>query len=88
MESTLLDIYKISYSHPPYLIVKGDDVETCEELREMFLKKHREWEEVNTPSGHVSGEVWKKWEERLQVLLNLVRKEQSLEKYEEDLNYI
>lgn len=46
---------------------------TQEELHKLFSERHREWEAVNNPAGFESGEVFIKWNERIDALLVLVR---------------
>ena len=50
---------------------------SVEELRKIFLEHHKKWEAVNNPQGIASGEMRKKWDKRIKVLLTLVRRQRS-----------
>jgi hypothetical protein len=46
--------------------------ESVEELRKIFLDRHKEWEAVNNPKGIASGEMRERWKKRIDALLALV----------------
>ncbi len=53
---------------------------SVEELLKIFMQSHKEWEEINNPTGLASGEAQKRWDKRIANLLSLVRaKEQKNE---------
>ncbi|MBM3271709.1 hypothetical protein FJY94_00260 [Candidatus Kaiserbacteria bacterium] len=46
-----------------------------EELQQLFLKAHKEWEALNNPAGIASGKAQKAFRKRNRVLIALVRVE-------------
>lgn len=63
----------------PRTLMMKETQKKLDQLHLIFLEKHREWEAVNNPKGIESGEMQKKWNERIEALLNFVRTKQASE---------
>ncbi|MCA9363227.1 hypothetical protein KC851_02820 [Candidatus Kaiserbacteria bacterium] len=49
---------------------KAKEVELAEKK---FKEAHNAWAKVNKPEGYESGDFYRRWEERISALLELVR---------------